>query len=119
MTTTLKLRRPTLPEFADMAARNSELFGDWYRNIVDTLNNVPPEMRHRVAGYRVAFGGTEVHVVHCVVSEELAAAMLSGGEALATAIPVVVDWLEKQPLPEGFQVVHMYPSRRMVEELEL
>jgi hypothetical protein len=106
-------------KFAELAALSAELRGDWHPSAADPFANVPPEDRHRVAGYRVAFGGTEIHVVHCIVSEELAAAMSTGGEALAAAIPVVVGWLEKQPLPEGFEVVHMYPSRRMAEELEL
>lgn len=117
----LKLQPPQYlaPRLAEIATRNAEMFGDWYSNISSMWQKVPPEQRDRIAGWRVAIGGTEVHVVQCMLSEVVAAEAFSDNEAMATLLPAIVGFLEKQPLPDGFEVVHMYPSRRMVEELKL
>lgn len=119
MTCRLKLNRRTIPQLAELESRNAELFGDWYSNISSMWTKVPPEQRDRIAGWRVAIGGTEVHVVHCALSEEVAAEAFADSSSMAALLPAIVGFLEKQPLPDGFEVVHMYPSRRMVEELKL
>ena len=119
MTYHLKLNRRPVPQVAELESRNAEMFGDWYSNISSMWQKVPPEQRDRSAGWRVAIGGTEVHVVQCALSEAVAAELASNPEAGRWVLPSVVEFLERQPVPDGFEVVNMYPSRRMVEELEL
>lgn len=119
MTERLRLNRHQVPQLAKLASRNAELFGDWFANISGMWEKLPPEERDRVAGWRVAIGGTEVHVVLCALSEEVAREAAADSEPMVALLPAIVGFLEKQPLPGGFEVVHMYPSRRMVEELEL